>query len=120
MGENPRRMKEAIRCTEITTITDDDGGFRIVGESLGRWGTILVYSPSYRREPELAEDERLFDPHEAMPDVIPCEKITFFQNVDGGFSVVGESQARGVITLLWSPSPQKKMSLNKAQPALFT
>ena len=62
MKENQRRMKETIRCTEITMITDDDGGVR----------------------------------------------------------VVGESQERGVITLWWSPSPNQKMSLNKAQPALFT
>ena len=48
-----------------------------------------------------------------MKETIRCEEITFFR-------VVGESRERGVITLLWSPSNQKTMSLNKAQPALFT
>ena len=110
MAEKKRRMKEVIRCTEISMINDGDGGVRIVGESLGRWGTILVCTRNYLRAPELPEDA----------DVIPCEKITWFQNDDGGVRFVGESQERGVITLLCSPSPQKKMSLNKAQPALFT
>ena len=122
MKENQRRMKETIRCTEITMITDDDGGVRIVGESLGRWDTILVHIPNYRRAPELSEDERVFSPgsQKPEPDVIPCEKIMWFKHDDGGVRVVGESQERGVITLWWSPSPNQKMSLNKAQPALFT
>ena len=56
-----------------------------------------------------------------MKETILCEEITFIRDRDKGeIRVVGESRERGVITLLWSPSPQKKMSLNKAQPALFT
>ena len=110
MAENKRRMKKNIRCTEITMINDGDGGILIAGESLGRWGTILVHTNKYLMAPELPEDA----------DVIPCENITWFQNDYGVVCFVGESQERGVITLWWSPSPQKKMSLNEAQPALFT
>lgn len=55
-----------------------------------------------------------------MKEVIRCEEITFIRDLDGVVRVVGESRERGVITLLWSPSSQKKVSPNKAQPALFT
>ena len=55
-----------------------------------------------------------------MKETILCEEITLIRDDYGAVCVVGESRERGVITLLWSPSPQKKMSLNKAQPALFT
>ena len=55
-----------------------------------------------------------------MKETIRCEEITFFRDLDGVVRVVGESRERGVITLLWSPSNQKTMSLNKTQPDLFT
>ena len=49
-----------------------------------------------------------------MKETIRCEEITFIRDLDGVVRVVGESRERGVITLLYSPSPEKKMSLNKA------
>ena len=55
-----------------------------------------------------------------MKETIRCEEITFIRDLDGVVRVVGESRERGVITLLWSPSNQKKMTLGKAQPDLFT
>ena len=55
-----------------------------------------------------------------MKETIRCEEITFIRDLDGVVRVVGESRERRVITLLYSPSPEKTMSLNKAQPALFT
>ena len=55
-----------------------------------------------------------------MKEVVRCEEITFIRDLDGVVRVVGESRERGVITLLYSPSPQKKMTLDKAQPDLFT
>ena len=56
-----------------------------------------------------------------MKEIIRCEEITFIRDPDKGeIRVVGESRERGVITLLWSPSTQQEMSLNKAQPVLFT
>ena len=120
MAESPRRTRDVIRCTQITMINDEDGIVRVVGESLGSWETILVHTPKYPMALELSEEERFFDAEWKEPDTIPCEKITMFQNENGGVRVVGESQERGVITLLWSPSPHQKMFLNKAQPALFT
>lgn len=55
-----------------------------------------------------------------MKEVVRCEEITFVRDDDGVVRVIGESRERGVITLLYSPSPQKKVSQNKAQPVLFT
>ena len=55
-----------------------------------------------------------------MKETIRCEEITFFRDLDGVVRVVGESRERGVITLLYSPSPEKKMTLDKTQPDLFT
>ena len=113
-------MKEVIRCTQITMINDEDGSFRVVGESLGHCDIILVHTPNYKMSLGLPVDEMFFDAEWKEPDTIPCEKITQFKTDDGGVRVVGESQERGVITLLWSPSPHQKLFLNKAQPALFT
>lgn len=55
-----------------------------------------------------------------MKETIHCEEIQLWRDERGIYQVVGKSQERGVITLLWSPSPHQKMFLNKAQPALFT
>ena len=55
-----------------------------------------------------------------MKEVIRCEEITFIRDLDGVVRVVGESRERGVITLLYGPSPEKKMTLDKTQPDLFT
>ena len=55
-----------------------------------------------------------------MKETIRCEEITFFRDLDGVVRVVGESRERGAITLLYSPSNQKTMPLNEAQPDLFT